>query len=164
MTLVGDFIDFLHTTPEIRALVEDGIIGSSPSYQRGFIFENKPYVNLDKKNHSSVLVIYSNSPWSPPRRASGLEYPLMEIEIWAAPTKNPDGTQAEDDAAEVIDQVYRALKPYIHLVHASPANGVVFNWGNTSIVSSEILDGPIVRPVAEANGAKVGAIGVGIQK
>lgn len=164
MTLVGDFIEFLHTTPEIRELVDSGIIGRSPSYQRGYIFKDKPYANLDKMDHSSVIVIYSNSPWSPPRRASGLEYPLMEIEIWAAPSKNPDGSMAENDAADVIEQVFKALKPYIHLVHASPENGGVFQWGATHIVTSEILDGPVVRPVANANGAKVGAIGVGVQK
>jgi hypothetical protein len=165
MRLTQNLIEFLLSTPEVQALVASGIIASSVSYPRGYIFEGRSYEPLDNLSRSSVIVIYSNSPWSPPRRGSGLEYPLVELEIWAAPSKGADGSVAEFDAEDVIDEVYRAIKPYVHLVNRTPENGARFEWGSSSIVSSEIIDGPIIRPVNNTQaGTKVASIGIGVQK
>lgn len=164
MTLTRDLVDFLLETPEVQQLVADGVIGSSPSYERGYIFEGKPYAPVDNLSFSSTVVIYSKRSWSPPLRGNSLEFPLVEIEIWAAPTKNSDGSQAEYDADDVIELVFKAIKPYVHLVHRSPENGAYFQWGSSKIVSSEILDGPVIRKVINGNGAHVAGIGVGVQK
>lgn len=165
MRITQNLVEFLLTTPEIQALVASGKIGKSTSYPQGFIFEGKPYAKIDNLSHSSIVVISSTSQWSPPRRGSGLEYPLVDIEIWAAPSKGSDGSVAEFDSEDVIDDVYEAIKPYVHLVHRTPANGARFEWGSSSIVSSEVIDGPTIRPVTNTMaGTKVAIIGVGVQK
>lgn len=165
MILTQNLVEFLLSTPEVQALVADGTIGSDPTkYPRGYIFEGKPYARIDNLSHSSTLVIYSNNTWSPALRGNSLKYPLVHIEIWAASTKGAEGDVLEYDADDVIEKVYTAIEPYIHLVHRSPTNGAHFEWNSARIVSSEVLAGPIIRNVTNAAGAKVATIDVGVQK
>lgn len=165
MTLTTDLVDFLLTRPEVQALVTDGTIGSDAAkYPRGYIFEGKPYAKIDNLSHSCTVVVSSTRRWSPPLRGGGLEYPLVNIEIWAAPTKNPDGSIEVYDAEDVVEIVYAAIKPYVHIIHRSDYNGAQFQWGKSSIVTSEIIEGLRVRPISNAEGCKVGMFGVGVQK
>lgn len=165
MTLTTDLVDYLLTRPEVQDLVADGTIGSdTDKYPGGYIFEGKPYAKIDNLSRSCTVVVSSTRRWGAPLRGGGLEYPLINIEIWAAPTKNTDGTIAVYDADDVIEIVYAAIKPYVHIIHRSDNNGAQFEWGKSSIVSSEIIDSLRVRSISNAEGHKVGMFGVGVQK
>ena len=164
MILTENLVEFLLGTPEIQALVAAGTIGSDVKYPRGYIFEGKPYAKIDDLNRSSTVVISSSTTWDAPVRGNSLRFPLVIIEIWAAPSKNTDGTVAEFDADDVISEVYDAIRKYVHLVHRSPVNGAHFEWGSSVIVDSQILKGPENRNILNFQGGRMGIIEVGVSK
>lgn len=165
MILTENLVEHLLDAPEIQALVTKGTIGSDPvKYPRGYIFEGKPYVPIDNLNRSSVVVVTSSGTWGSPLRGSRLRFPRIIIDIWAAPTKDADGNVAEFDADDVIEEVFDAMYPYIHLTHRTPTNGGLFRWESANIVDSEILSGPTNRNVSNAKHSRMGTVEVGVQK
>lgn len=154
--------NFITTLPVIQQMVSDGKIGSDTVMPEGYIFEGKPYVTVEKLNKSAILVVSSVDSWEPPLRERSLEYPRVDLDIWASPTRDANGGVQEYDADDLIDEIYMALKPYIHIVHRSKENGGIFDWNGAFIVSSEVIDGPIYRDVRDGNGARMARISIGV--
>jgi len=162
MRITVSLRNFITTLPVIQQMVADGKIGKDSSMPEGYIFEGRPLYPVEKLNKSALLVISSTSSWEPPLRERSLEYPRIELDIWASPTRDSDGGIEIPDADDLIDDIYKALKPYIHIVHRSKANGAIFTWDGVHIVSSEVIDGPEYRNVEEGNGARMARISIGV--
>lgn len=173
MSLSEDLRNYLTERAEVIELVAANLIGSDDNMPEGWIFLGKPYKHVDTLSHQAILVISRGDPWDSPVRGMSLEFPRLEIDIWAAPSKDSTGDVSEYDADDLIEVIYKAIKPHIHTVHRNYEDGGRFTWGSevdilegggSRIVSSEVIDGPSYRDITSGNGARMARISVGIQK
>ena len=145
---------------EIKSLVSSGKIAKDSVMTEGYIFSEVPYTTVDKLNNSTIIVVSSNESWDPPRRLSNFENPRVEVDIWSAPRKDSTAKSIEErNADDNIRQVYEALKPLIHVIGGDSDKYV---WDGVKIASSEIIDGPDYRDVANAEWHRMARISVGV--
>lgn len=152
--------NFLVGRPEIQALVASKKIASDSNMPEGYIFEGKPLAVVDKLNDSTLIVISTSEPSSPPRPGSGFDHVLVHIDIWAAPKKTPGTKDVEEiNADDNIRLVYSVIRPFVHLVGSSDSS---YLWDGVKIAGSEISDGPDYRDVKNAEWHRMARISLDV--
>jgi hypothetical protein len=106
--------NMLLQAPKIKQLVADNLIGNSTEYPLGWIFHKVPRVHIEKKNHTSLIIVTRGDEWTDPNSHNTALFPTLYVDVWADPTRNPDGSLKRDDADEVIDAVGAAVAHYMH--------------------------------------------------
>lgn len=176
--------NYLVQTPEIKALISSGKLGNGSAFKDGWIFTGKPYATIEKYSYKSLIVV-TETPWSAPNAHNTMEFPMINVDIWASPHRMADGTPIKDDADLLIEEVMQAMKPYLHTINlAVPGNadldpelsylgkpGDPRIWGTENeirdrtgvlILASQMLNGPVLRDVQDGNGARMGRYTFGI--
>lgn len=176
--------NMLVQVPEVKAMVSDTRIGSGSTWTDGWIFSDKPHANIEKRSHMALVVI-TEAPWQPPNTHNTMQFRLLLVDIWASPTRQPDGSPRKDDADNLIEEVFAAVRPYLHTVEMGvPGNsdldptlsylgrpGHPRFWGTEQeianhtgvlIIASEHNGGPIFSDVRDGNGARMGRYQIGV--
>jgi hypothetical protein len=162
MSFTVDLREYLVSRPEVKALVTAGLIASDSDMPEGYIFEGKPLKKVERLSHKAIVVITSHETTRPPAPGSGWDFPKIYIDIWASPSRLSDGQVETPDADDLIRDIYKVLRPLIHITNRSPNNDDYFNWDGTIIATSEIVDGPRLFDVSNGNGARMGRIEIEI--
>lgn len=114
--------NYLAAQPDVIAL-----LGGDTTWST-WIFEDSPRVLVE--NSGSVMIVVSeDGGWAGANEYNTARFPRLLIDIWADPTRNPDGSVRKKDAKKKIDAVYKAVDKCLHLVHKSLPGGLSIQWG-----------------------------------
>ena len=171
--------------PGVQDMVTAGTIGSDSVWTDGWIFSDKPYANIEKKSHTALIVISPGGSWKAPNSHNTARFPLMNIDIWASPTRGSDLSPIRPDADTLIEDVLDVLFPYFHTVNSDVPGissdpelpylgkpGFPRVWGTEEeissrsgvvIVSSQLLAEPTFADVEDGNGARFARFSFGVQ-
>jgi len=108
--------NMLVQTPEVQSLVSSGLIASDSEWDNGWVFDN--YIiprALDDKSYTTAVVV-SERVWQDPNPHNTMKFPLLEVDIWAAPTRDSSGSIIERDADDLIEEVMAGIMPYFHAI------------------------------------------------
>lgn len=172
--------------PEVKALIAAKQIGSSKTWSDGWVFDDKPYITIEKYSHQALLVITDANGWQEPNDHNTARFPKINVDIWASPTRNADKSVVTHDADRLIEDVFDAIYPYLHTIQPSvPGNasldptrsylgrpGFPRFWGTAEeieartgvlVISSKLLGEPSFFDVEDGNGARMGRYTFGLQ-
>lgn len=161
--------------PPVQALVTAGTLGSDPEWPTGWVFDNHiPARILDDKSETA-LIVFSQRTWQDANEHNTAKFPLLVMDIWAAPLKDSQNSIVEYNAEDIIEDVFDAIFPYFHTVNKDvPGNtgdseipymgspGQIRYWGTADQIASKtgypIFSSTSVgiedfRPVESGNGA-----------
>lgn len=125
-----------------------------------WIFVDAPQA-LVENSQTCLIVIAEDDGWANANDYNTARFPRLQIDIWADPTRNPDGSVQKRDAKLKIEAVYKAVDKYLHLVDNSLPGGVHHKWGTaaqvaagtaTRIVSSKRSGEPSYSPTFDNTG------------
>jgi len=171
--------------PEVQALVSSGVIGSDTDWSDGWIFDSFiPNRFLDNKSEKACIV-FTQGNWMEPNEHNTAQFPLLTMDIWAAPKKDSDNSVEEYNADDIIETVFDAIRPYFHLIHNGvPGNssdayisylgqpGLTRRWGTAEqiadrsgypILTCKHIGTGDFADVSEGNGARFRSHTFGIQ-
>lgn len=171
--------------PEVQALVLAGTIGSDAQWDTGWVFDTFiPARVLDDKSETAVIV-FSERTWMDPNAHNTAQFPLLVMDIWAAPLKDSQNSVVEYNADDIIEDVFKAIRPYFHTVNRSVPGtqndpfipymgqpGMVRYWGTEDqiadktgvpIFNSTHIGSEDFRDVADGNGARFRSYRFGIE-
>lgn len=173
--------------PEVKALVRAGTIGRSTLWPEGWIFDSQPFgVTIEKYSAKAMIVVADGSGWMSPNEHNTARFPQIFVDIWASPRRKDDGSAADYSADTRIEEIFDAIRPYLHTVNMSvPGNpttaptlpylgrpGSPRFWGTPEqiqartgalVISSQQLGEPDFSDVRDGNGARMGRYRFGIQ-
>lgn len=171
--------------PEVQAYVASGLLGSDETWADGWVFDSHiPNRFLDNKSQQAVIV-FSQANWQDMNLHNFARFPLLNMDIWAAPEKDEDNSIVEWNAEDIIEDVFDSILPYFHLTNSDVPGktgdsavsymgnpGMIRYWGTAAqiadgsgypILSSSCINIGDFQDVAEGNGAKFRRHSFGIQ-
>jgi hypothetical protein len=176
--LTLDLRNLLVQTPEIKTMVENKIIGKGVAFSDGWVFDTKPYANIEKKSYQALIVITHDGTWQAPNEHNTARFPRILVDIWASPTRKADGSPVIDDADYLIEDVMKSIRPYLHTVNMDVSEdgfqgpaGYPRVWGTPEqiqsrtgslIFFSQSLGEPQFNDVKDGNGARMGRFAFGV--
>lgn len=148
-------------TPELQAFVTSGKVGSDSLFTDGFVFDSEIPRPLDDQSDTACIV-FAEDTWSPMNEYNTLRFPLLLVDIWAAPERDSTGSVIENTADDLIEEIFNAILPYFHTVDRGvPGNtgsplvpymglpGMPRYWGTASEIAGK-TGYPIVSSVCIA--------------
>lgn len=156
--LVYAATDFLLNQPSVTSLVGENDIGF-------WIFANTPYATIENTGKAMVVLTVTNG-WGANEHNTA-RFPTLNVDIWADPTRHPDRSVAEQDADVKVEEVYKAIDKFFHLVNASLPGGASVMWGTPEqiatrtgvrINSSSRVNEPEISPALNDDGALIARI------
>lgn len=182
--LTLDCRNMLVQTPEFQARLADKTIGRGQAFNDGWCFDSYPYANIEKKSHQALVVITDAGTWQEPNAHNSQRFPRINVDIWASPTRMPDGSPKTNDADFLIEDIAKEFMRYLHTVNLDvPGDqdepvlpylgkpGQPRMWGTATqieartgsfVFGSQSLDQPIFSDVRDGNGARMGRYSFGI--
>lgn len=168
--LAQDIQNYLRQQEDLTELV-----GTSKNFS-SWIWADKPLGKIEgygkiAPQRSALIVIVEDNGWAQPNDHNTLRFPRVYIDVWADPTRNPDGSVQMQDADDKIDAIHRKVMKYLHLVDMGDRNGMPVCWGTKeqmetwtgSIISSSSKNQePVYSDVRDGNGARMGAATYGM--
>lgn len=151
--------------PELTAL-----LGSSTTWPT-WIFLDKPSVKFENSQKCLIVISTYDNMWTQMNLHNTQEFPTVEIDVWADPTRNPDNSMKVDDAEDKITAVHKLILKHFHTVNMSRPGGGMLNWGTQAQVdaktgiwvsASHLIDGPRINDVTNVQGAKVATYRYGV--
>ena len=166
-------------------MIADKRIGKGNAFVDGWVFDTMPYANIEKKSHQALIVITHDGTWQSPNEHNTARFVRINVDIWASPTRQADGTVIRNDADDLIEEVMEAIRPYLHTVNPSvPGNsttdpvlpylgkpGQPRIWGTASqiaagtgvlVIGSQALNEPTFNDVKDGNGARMARYSFGV--
>lgn len=144
-----------------------------------WIFADKPFVKIENSQRV-LIVITQGDPWAPPNPHNTQTFPLLNVDVWADPTRNADKSVKEYDADDKIEAVVKHLNKHFHTVNVgvpydAPAylgtRGMPRIWGTAEqiaektgvvVTGSQRLDGPSLSDMRESEGTRMGRMQYGV--
>lgn len=181
--------NLLVQAPEVKALISAGVLGGGAAFSTwkdGWVFADQPYANIESRSHMALVVISDGGGWQGPDPAGTSRFPRLLVDIWASPTRHvSDHTSVKiQDADILIEDVFAALRPYLHTVNlgvpGSPDHSLTTwqgvpgsprVWGTAAqivgrtgvtVLSSEQQGEPNFSDVRDGNGARMGRYAFGL--
>lgn len=172
--------NFLVQAPEVQNLVSAGTIGSGPHWPQGWVFADRSYATVEKYSAKAMIVVTEGTNYDPLNTYNTEAFPRVFVDIWASPTRDTAGSPIKNDADNIAENIFLAIKPYVHTVHpgihsTSPSfmgrPGDPIQWGTAAemaaysgvfIGSATYTAGPVWSAVAEGNGAVMGRYTIGV--
>jgi len=175
--------NLLVQVPEVQALREMGRIGRGATWPDGWIFDSRPYATIEQYSRKALVVISYAGTWMAPNEHNSAHFHRLYVDIWASPTRLPDGTPEREDADMLIETVWEALSTHLHTVNRDvPSDGSVSPllglpghprvWGTAEeieartgvvVLGSQQLGEPDLSDVRDGNGARMGRYVIGVQ-
>lgn len=141
------------------------LLASSPNWGT-WIYADKPLGKIENTG-KALVVISENGSSDSSNSHNTLAFPRLYVDVWADPTRNPDGSVRQQDADIKIGKIHKLLSKYLHLVDNGTRQGMPICWGNQaqmltytgSLINSSQRDGePTYYDVADGNGARMGSV------
>lgn len=162
--LAFDIQNYLRQQDDLVAMV-----GKSQNFPV-WIWADKPLGKIEgygkvAPQRSALIVITENNGWAQSNAHNTLRFPRVYVDVWADPTRNPDGSVRVQDADDKIDAIQRKVMKYLHLVDMGGPNGMPVCWGTAeqmatftgSILSSSSKNqDPVYSDVRDGDGARMG--------
>lgn len=157
--LVYAAVNFLVQHPSVTSLVGVDDLGDP------MIYANRPEATIEN-TQTSMIVITSDSGWGANDHNTA-RFPILYVDIWSDPTRNPDNSVRRKDADLKIEDVYEAVDKLLHRVNNSEPGGKSIMWGTEEeleartgvrIISSTRQNEPDIRPAFDDEGALIGRI------
>lgn len=155
-TIVKALVEFLYTKSDITSL-----LGSDDVFP-AWIFEERLYISTKALEGSGkcAIVVQQDDGWTSPNEYSTAEFPLVDIYIFADPSRDFMKNIVFDDTAQKIQDIRQALDKYMHLT-----TGETVMWGSVRVIASNRLNHQKITDVPEGDGLRSGmvsyAVGVG---
>ena len=138
------------------------LLGSDPLWST-WIFTDSPQA-LVENSGTCLIVISEEGGWAGANDYNTARFPRLQLDIWADPTRNPDGSVQKLDAKLKIEAVYKSVDKYLHLVDNSLPGGVFHRWGTAAqiaggtahrIISSKRSGEPNYSPTFDNKGGQM---------
>ena len=151
--------------PAITAL-----LGSSTTWPT-WIFLDKPSVKFENSQKCLIVISTYDNMWTPMNLHNTMEFPTVQIDIWADPTRGTDSSVRVEDAEEKINAVHKLVLKHFHTVDMARPGGGMLNWGTQAqvdsktgiwVAGSHLTYGPLIRDVKDVQGALVGSYRYGV--
>lgn len=137
---------YLAAQPGLTAL-----LGSDATYST-WIFRWRPYVEVEHSGKAAVVV--SRRPGGAPNRHNHMDWPQLQVEIFADEDRNAQGNPANAAKAEDRCQaVFAELDKYLH----RPEKGALM-WDTLRVLSSERNGGIDITEVPGGDGLVRGLV------
>lgn len=129
------------------------------------IYANRPEATIENTG-SAMVVLTVEGGWGS-NQHNDARFPVLTVDIWADPTRNPDKSVKRQDADLKVEAVYKAIDKFLHLTHASTPGGGSVIWGTEEqvenktgvrIISSVRDNEPDIRPAIDDQGALIGIV------
>jgi len=129
-----------------------------------WIFSGRPDATIENTGEAMIVVNVDNG-WGANTHNTA-RFPVITIDIWADPTRNPDLSVRTKDADLKAEAVYLAVDPFLHLVNANIGGEFIFfgtpeqiaNKTGVRIISSSRNDEPSYRPALNDEGAVLATV------
>lgn len=173
--------NFLVQSPEVQTLVSAGTIGSGVHWPTGWVFADMSYATIEKYSAKAMIVVSESGNYDPINVYNTMTFPRVFLDIWASPTRDTAGSPIKDDADNIAEDIFSAIKPYVHITHpavhsTSPAfmgrPGSFIQWGSAAEISSNTgvfigdctyTNGPVFTKAADGNGVLLARYTLGVQ-
>ena len=151
----------------IRALV-----GRDATWTDGWIFTEDIHARLEG-TEKCAIVVSEVGTYTTMNAHNTMKFPRIEIDIWADPSRNDDGSVQVHDAKFKIEDIIDIIDQHLHLVDLSAPNGDLIRWGSEAdiaagkasvIAGSSRIEGPDFRDIADTEGGVMGRYAYGINK
>ena len=138
------------------------LVASSASWDT-WIFDTNPVGVRFEQTGKALVVINEVGTWTDMNEHNRLEFPLLQVDIWADPDRKPDGTVLRDNAKDKVLTIARAINWTLHTVGGHPSGWYV--WGTATqiqertgvyVVDSKRRSGPDFQPIKDAEKAWMG--------
>jgi hypothetical protein len=148
-----------------------GLLGRSKTFDT-WIFDQKPRVTLEGTQR--VLVVLNEDGVHDQMNAHNtMQFPRLLVDVWADPSRLPDGSVQQDDADDKIKNVTKLLDRHFHTVNLDvpPGTNDLYGlpgyprvWGTATqiksvsgsvVLGSRRLSGPDFSDVQDGNGARM---------
>lgn len=152
--------------PAIRALV-----GSDNLWTDGWVFDSSLYNVVIEGTSKCAIVVSEVGTHDIMNQHNTLKFPRLEIDIWADPTRNTDGSKRLDDADDKIEAIAKVVDNHFHLVSSDTPAGDIIVWGSTKqitegkglyVAGSSRISGPDVSPIEDVEGGLMGRYVYGV--
>jgi len=170
--------------PEVKTRIIGGSIGSDPTWNDGWVFDTQIPVILDDKSAKAVIV-FTEGNWQEPNPHNTAKFPLLMMDIWAAPTRDLENSIVSYDADDLIEDILKDVFPYFHTVNKDVpgeqgnsfipymgAPGMIRYWGTEQqiadrsgypIIGSQLINMSEFRDVESGNGVRARSHMFGIE-
>jgi hypothetical protein len=173
--------NFLIQTPEVQNLVSVGTIGSGVHWPSGWVFADMSYATIEKYSAKAMIVLTESGNYNPMNTYNTMAFPRVLLDIWASPTRDANGSPVKDDADNIAENVFSAIKPYVHIVHPAVHSlsptfmgpvGSPIQWGTAAEIASQTgvfiggctyTNGPAYSTVIGGNGVMMARYTLGVQ-
>lgn len=140
---------FLNQGEPAAALDATDLLGRDALWPR-WIWEERIQGTIE--NSQKVAIVLSlNGTWTNPNSFNTLQFPRLQVDIWADPTRNSDNSVQLQDAKSKVYDTYMAIRPFLHNITPD----IAF-WDTTRVISSLVSADPTYNPVRDGNGACMG--------
>lgn len=136
------------------------LLGKSASWDT-WIFDESPVGVKVENSQRCWIVINENGTWTAPNEHNTMEFPRLELDIWADPSRNDDLSVKRFDAKTKIKQIQKLVDKHLHTIDMANNSGMPIVWGTAAeianktgvvIAASQKIDGPDFRPVTDSQG------------
>ena len=157
--------NYLAQDPELRAL-----LGRSQSWDT-WIFDTKPVGVRIENTSRCMIVINEDGTWAARNEHNTLRFPRLQVDIWADPTRNSDGSVQVYDASDKIERIAKVLDKHLHLTDPGTSMGMPYIWGTAEEISSKTgvviagshhREGPSLSDVRDTDGTLMGRLVYGV--
>ena len=152
--IVKACVEMLYEQPEVCAL-----LGSDDVYP-AWIFEEKTYFTSRPLEGSQqcAIVVREDDAWTDSNEHNTMEFPLLDVFIYADPARDYMGNFDFDDTLQKIQDVREAMDKHMNWTY-----GRTRMWGNVRVLSSRRLNRQRISPVSEGDGMRTGYVSYALQ-
>jgi hypothetical protein len=136
-----------------------------------YIFDSRPLGGPIEGSQLAQIVVSGTRPYTGANDHNTLRFPQINIDIWADPTRNVDGSVKVDDAKDKIEAIFPHVDRVLHRVDRSQSGSVII-WGTAEEVANKTgvvvsgshrISGDIdYSPVKDSEGTWMGRISYGV--
>lgn len=154
--LVYAAVNYLLQKSDVTSLLGSDDLGP-------WLFANQPEATIE--NTGDVMVVITSTNGWGANDHNTARFPVLTIDIWADPTRNPDRSVKRKDADLKIEAVFLAIDKYLHLTNKSVPGGASVMWGTATeianrtgqrIIESSRQNEPELSPAFDDEGALMG--------
>lgn len=146
-----------------RHLVADtalaALVGTSPAFQV-WVFRWRPYVIVEGTGQAAV-VLAQRAGWQSPNMHNNMEFPRLQVEVWADLERDVNGNPASRTAEDLASDVLREVSRILH-----HPRGDLQEWGDTNgkirVLRSTRLDEMDIVDVPNGDGLVRGTVNFGV--
>lgn len=137
-----------------------------------WVFDEKPTGAKIERTQKCLIVINEGPQWTSPNTHNTLKFPTLLVDIWADPTRNPDGSVQLEDAKAKIEAIQKQVDRVLNLIDSGTPAGGLWIFGTEAQVTSKTgvavseskrSSGPEYAEVTDSEGSWMGRLTYNVQ-